>query len=459
VSRRSFRMADPVASRADVARLFGRAAFGASAAQLDQWQGKPYSSVVDHLLTIPDPATRNPATDDVTRQVAEVGHNLQLAQSWWMGRMQTTPWPLEERMVLFWHDHWATSIGSEAATVMLLMRQNQTLRLHALGSFRTMCEELTLDPAMLIWLSGSVNTLERPNENYAREFFELFTLGTIPQVYGEHDIRESARALTGWNADMTGLKRFYAAKHDTGTKTVLGRTITDAGDLEYKAIVDAALSQPVAPKFVAYKLVQSFAYVPTTRDLFADPDPLVDVVANALAGSGWSIRQAVRALLLSDHFRYADPSLERQVVRQPAELVVHGAKAAGIAADDPALPKVIAAAGQSLFEPPNVGGWPVGRGWLSTTTAIARYGIPVALAKIRTQTLEALRPVLPPSSDVASGANAWARHMGLAALHPTTLAALKSYVSVRKGQAGATEIELQDGILSLLMSSPDWEVM
>src|SRR5687768_11950052 len=161
-------MGEAVASRADVARLFGRVAFGASAAQLDQWQGKPYASVVDHLLNVPDPATRSAMIDDVTRLAAEAGHNLQLAQSWWMRRMQSTAWPLEERMVLFWHDHWATSYTPEGPSVMLLMKQNQTIRLNALGNFRTLCEAITIDPAMLLWLNGSVNTAERPNENYAR---------------------------------------------------------------------------------------------------------------------------------------------------------------------------------------------------------------------------------------------------------------------------------------------------
>jgi len=449
-------MGQSAASRADVARLFGRAAFGATAAQLDQWQGKPYAAVVDHLLNVPDPATRGVALDDVSRVVAEVGHNLPLAQSWWLRRMQTTPWPLEERLVLFWHDHFATSFTPDGPSVMLLMKQNQTLRQHALGSFRAMCEAITIDPAMLIWLNGSVNTVERPNENYARELFELFTLGTAPQVYSETDIRESARALTGWNADALGLVRFNPANHDTGTKSVLGTTIEDAGELEYKAIVDVALRQPVAPLFVASKLVQSFAYRPTTRDVLTERDPLVDEVAAAFTASDWSIRAAVRALLLSDHFRYADPAAGRQVVRQPAELAVHGAKVAGVAADDPALPQVVADAGQSLLQPPNVGGWPVGREWLSTTTAIARYALPVALAKIRNQSLELLRPPLPPSRDVTTGAAAWTKHLGLASLHPTTLAALRTYVTSR---TGAPEVELQNGILALLMSSPDWEVM
>ena len=452
-------MGNPTASRADVARLLGRAAFGATAADLDWWAGRPYAALVDHLLNVPDPSTRTKDANDVVRLAAEVGYNLQFAQTWWLGRMKTTSWPLEERMVLFWHDHWATSVTPDGPSLLMVMQQNELIRKHALGNFRALCEAMTIDGAMLVWLDGNVNTVVKPNENYAREFFELFTLGTVPQVYTEVDIRESARAFTGWRSDVAvGLPSFAAAQHDAGTKHVLGATITDQGADEYKAIVDIALQQPVAPKFVAYKLVQNFAYAPRTRDLFGDPDPLIDEVAETLVATGWNIRSALRTLLLSDHFRFADPALGKQVVRQPAEIIVHGAKAAGVSADDFGLPRVLVAAGQSLFQPPNVGGWPVELGWLSTTTALARYDIAVTLTKIRNQTLEALRPPLPPSADVDTGAHGWAAHMGLAELRPSTLEALRSYVASRRA-AGAPEIELQNGIFALLFSSPDWEVM
>jgi uncharacterized protein (DUF1800 family) len=457
VDRAGGHMGDPVASRADVARLFARAAFGATAAQLDQWTGQPYASIVDHLLTTPDRTTTQLRVDDVTRVAAELGQNVPLAQSWWLGRMQTTAWPLEERMVLFWHDHWATSVTPDGPSITLVMQQNEILRRHALGNFRAMCEALTIDAAMLAWLDGNVNKVGAPNENYAREFFELFTLGTTPQVYTETDIREAARAYTGWRSDnRLGVPSFQPAQHDKGTKTILGTTVNDLGAEEYKAVVSIALQQPVAPKFVAYKLVQNFAYLPATRDLFASPDPLVDAIASTLVATNWDLRAAVRTMLLADEFRYASPAAGDQVVRPPVDLAVHGAKAAGVAADDPALPKALKATGQSLFEPPNVGGWPVARNWLSTTTAIARYDLAIRLTTIRNQTLETLRPPLPPSSDVVTGAWAWTAHMGLAQLAPSTLSALQSYVASR---AGAAEIELQNGIFALLASSPDWEVV
>ena len=286
------RMGEKYASAGDVARLFGRAAFGATAADLDRWTGKLYADVVDHLVDIP-PLAQRPAVDDVMRLALERGDTLdggsriifviEQGQQWWLERMRTTPYPLEERMTLFWHDHFATGPTDKGTTLGALIAQNQLLRKHALGDFRTLCEEITLDPAMLFWLDGAFNTSIAPNENYAREFFELFTLGTIPQVYTEKDIRESAKALTGWTVDpFTRIPLFNEGSHTSGNKKVLGRKIEPGGDGEYKQIVDVALDQKVSPHFIAYKLVLNFAYVPQTRDLLRSPGPLIEKVAKTL---------------------------------------------------------------------------------------------------------------------------------------------------------------------------------
>lgn len=455
-------MGDPIASRADVSRLLGRVAFGATAAQLDDWAGRPYADLVESLVAVPAAGSgaRLPQADDAVRLTAESNNDLQLGQRWWLGRMKSTLYPLEERMTLFWHDHWATAV-SGAPNAKLVMRQNETLRLNALGDFRTMCQQLTVDPAMLQWLDGNVSTATRPNENYGREFFELFTLGTLsePQAYTETDIRQAARVLTGWIIDANTLQaRYVTGRHAKDTKVVLGVTIPNLEAEEYKRLVDVALAQTISSKFVAYKMVQNFAYNPATDDLLSDPDPLVDEVAAALVAGDWNIKSAVRTMLLSDRFRYADPALEQQVVRQPAELVVHGCKAAGVVGDNVSLLGPMFRAGQRLLQPPNVGGWPVGRNWLSNTTALARYELAVVLTNIRNGQNANLRTVFPPSSDITTGGGAqWAAHMGLASLQPTTLSALQSYVASRKGVGG--EAEIQNGIFILLMTSPDWEVM
>jgi uncharacterized protein (DUF1800 family) len=454
-------MGDPIASRADVSRLLGRCAFGATSAQLDQWTGQSYSSLVDSLVNVPPvgSATRLPQTDEVIRLKVTQQNDLAGGQQWWLGRMGTTPYPLEERLTLFWHDHFATAVQDQP-DAQLVLQQNQTLRTNALGNFRTMCQQITIDAAMLQWLNGDASTATKPNENYGREFFELFSLGTIPQVYTETDIRQSARALTGWTVDATTLQgKFVAARHATDTKTVLGTSVPNQGATEYQAIIDIALAQPVSAKYIAYKLVQQLAYVPTTHDLFNDPDPLVDEVAASLAASNWNLQTAVRTLLMSDNFRSADPAAGHQAVRTPAEIAVHAGKVAGVATNNTSLTGPMARCGQKLLQPPNVGGWPVGRGWLSTTTALARYELAVTVTNIRNGQNANLRTAFPPSTDIDAGGSQWASFMGLAAFEPATLAALQGYVTGRRGQSGSSEAELQTGIFILVVTSPDWEVM
>ena len=458
-------MGEPLASRADVARLFGRVAFGATKTDLDTYAGMAYEAVVDRLLNIPDPATRGPAVDDVNRITQENGTSPEGAAMWWIDRMRTTPYPLEERMTLFWHDHWATAAG-EIPGIPGVMRQNQTLRIHSLGNFRTMCQALTLDGAMLQWLDGEQNVVGAPNENYAREFFELFTLGVFPQRYTETDIREAARAFTGFVVDpTTNNGRFETSRHDTGTKHILNGVVGNKGANEYKRVVDIALAQPIASRFVAYKLVQNVAYVPTSQNLLVDKDPLVEVVAAALRANSWSLKPAVRAMLLSDHFRYAPAAQGKQSVRQPAEVTVHMAKVLNVAVSQgngaSILYYTMSAAGQTLLRPPNVGGWPVGVGWLSPSTVTARYDLSVHANQLSLNSNpEPIRGLLlPPSSDVKTGGAQWAAFMGLAALSPTTAQAVKSFRTARKAVPGVTETELQSGIFLLLANSPDWQVM
>ena len=449
------------ASRHDVARLFGRAAFGATAEDLDRWTGQPYAEVVSFLLDFPPVSQRVPAPDEAERISLEQGtaaegglmllYPLQQAQDWWLERMRTTRYPLEERMTLFWHDHFATAPNDKGTSIGTMLAQNQLLREHGLGSFRELCERITVDPAMLFWLDGAYNASYAPNENYAREFFELFTLGTIPQVYTEKDIRASARALTGWTADyFTRVVVFYNEAHDQGKKVVLGRTIKNLGDQEYKAIVDVALDQKVSPFFVAYKMVQNFAWPPATRDLLRSPGPLISRIGDTLRRTKWNLREAMRTMLLADEFRYAEARKERQVVRQPVELVVHACKAIGISARDVAATAILNRMGQNVFVPPNVGGWPFGRNWLSPATFLARYDWGILAHQLHTNGL--LKDPLPDPKDLG----AWKARFGLSAINRNTEAAIRSYLHARRK---APVEERQSGMVALVVSSPDWMVM
>ncbi|HUR49092.1 MAG TPA: DUF1800 domain-containing protein [Acidimicrobiales bacterium] len=450
-------MADPLASRHDVARLLGRAAFGATAADLDAWTGKPYYELVEHLLTPSDLGSLE--FDDATRLVDTAAgmyadrengaFQLEQAQMWWLERMRNTRWPLRERMTLLWHDHFATAVSQPWPDVAMLMTQNQTLRGHAVGNFEELMKAITLDPAMLHWLDGALSVVGASNENFARELFELFTLGTSPQQYAETDIREAARALTGWVVDGFNQPVFDPARHDEGVKHVLGRRIVNRGAEEYLDVLDAALAMPAAPRFVAWKLVQKLAYDPGPADRLSQPDPLVARVGDELRRTHWDISAALRVLLTSEEFRLGP----QRVVRQPVEQVVHACKALGVSAGRGPVLTALTDMGQRLFDPPNVGGWPTATEWISPGTSLARYAFSFdANNESGSAGFFGLFATLPPSSDLT----AWAARLGLAGWHPNTERTMRTFLVDR---AAADEAQRQAGVLMLALNSPDWTVM
>jgi uncharacterized protein (DUF1800 family) len=451
-----------------VSRLFGRAAFGATKYDLDVWTGQDYATVVDALLP---PATPVPVplTDESTRTTLETNqYDVGQAQRWWLERMRTTPWPALERMTLFWHSHFATAYTS-APDVGHVMKQNQTMRTHAFGDLRTLLHALTVDGAMLLWLSGFQNRGGAINENYARELFELFTMGTIPQTYTETDIRQAAKALSGWVVlgDRTGA--FDQNRHDRSVKTIFGTAVGGypAGDArnatEYQEVCNLALKQPTTARYVAYKMVCSYAYVPDTTDLVNDPDPLVDAVAYALRPADpngvWDIRGAFRTMLLHNGFRYAQKGTGQALVRQPIDLAVHLAKALGASFtntnDHSWMPlNVLGRMAQTPFRPPNVAGWPMGAEWFSAVTVQGRYNLGEMFGRM--QASQAFNPTavaapLPASGDLA----AWAAYLGLAGLSPLTTARVQAYLA--DPQTGDEKLK-QRSVLALIVASPDWQV-
>ncbi|HVE75117.1 MAG TPA: DUF1800 family protein, partial [Mycobacteriales bacterium] len=297
------------------------------------------------------------------------------------------------------------------------------------------------------WLDGVDNAPPQPNENYAREFFELFTLGRFPQIYSEGDVREAARAFTGWTANPI-LRRgeFRAQRHDNKSKRILGRTVPGAGASEYLTVVDLALEQPIASRFVAAKLVAGLAYLPAMTDLLRAPDPLVRKVADSLRSSRWQLLPALRTLFRAEEFRARGG--RRQLVRSPVEVVVATCRALGLAADDMAWHPLLRRMGQQLFEPPNVGGWPGGQDWLTPSTVIARYDLGLtAVARAR-----AANVALPTADDVPG----WTRRLALPELSANTTAAVRAFLA---SKAGGTAAERQTGVAALLLASPEWTVV
>ncbi len=283
-------------------------------------------------------------------------------KAWWLREMIESPTPLAERMTLFWHGHFATS-QLKVVRSQAMWGQHQLLRADALGSFGTLLHAVARDPAMLAYLDGATSRKEAPNENFAREVMELFTLGEASQGggYSEQDIREAARAFTGWSVDRDDFAfRLRPAFHDRGTKTVFGRSGAFDGD----AVIDLMLEQPAAARFVTAKLWKEFVSP-------APQGPEFDAIAARFRASGHDIAAVLRELFLSDAFWAADN--RGALVKSPVELVVGSVRQFRLRPSD-TLPLVRKSAqlGQNLLVPPNVKGWPGYTDWINATRLLER---------------------------------------------------------------------------------------
>jgi uncharacterized protein (DUF1800 family) len=270
-----------------------------------------------------------------------------------------TPRPFTERMTLFWHNHFATSIAKVNRTVAMF-KQNLLLRQYALGKFHPFLLDMSKDVAMLVWLDSNSNVKGKPNENYAREVMELFSLGV--GNYTEKDIREGARAFTGWHTDGEKFD-FVARLHDEDEKTFLGKK----GNLNGEDIVTTCLEQKACARFLVRKLYREF--ISETRK---PPQEFLEPLAERLRKSDYDVGDLMNTMLRSNHFfsEYA----YRQRVKSPVEYVLGAVRAVGQGFVSPqSLVTKLEAMGQQLFAPPNVKGWEGGKSWLNTATVLARH--------------------------------------------------------------------------------------
>jgi uncharacterized protein (DUF1800 family) len=277
---------------------------------------------------------------------------------WWLDQMVRSTTPAIERMTLIWHSWFATSnLGVQSQTLM--MNQNQLFRQNALGSFADILNGVTQDPAMLVWLNGNQNVKSHPNENYAREMMELFTLGANRGAYTETDVRENARALTGWQGSVSSGQPFvYNLKqHDTGTKTIFGQS----GNYDWHDSCRLCLTHPLHPSYFVLKLWSYF--IPVRYDA-ATLHALTALYAN-----GNEIRPVVEAILKHPLF-YEGPRMVKPPVVFNAGLL----RMRGRTIDTSVWWSLDQQAGQQLFYPPDVGGWDYTR-WLDTATYRSRWFI------------------------------------------------------------------------------------
>jgi len=346
-----------------VERLLWRAGFGPASGQVQALEGRPLSEVV-FALTRPS----GQATLSGPAPVDDEGHPLAPADAWghdhcwWLDRMIRSDQQLVERMTFIWHD-WFANSNAKVNSQQLMLDQNNLFRGLALGSFHDLFLAVSTNPAMLVFLDGIYNSAEDPNENYAREMMELFSLGADRGAYTETDVREMARALSGWRADWSaelGLHnfRFDPSRHDNEAKTVFGQT----GNWDYTDAVRLCITHPLHASFFVTKLWSYF--IPTPPD-----GPTLASLQGLYMSSGYSIRAVLEAILQHPAF-YEGPELLTPPVVFNAGLL----RAVGRPIDTTAWAWLCAGAGQQLFYPPNVAGWDFTR-WLDTSTAKARWEI------------------------------------------------------------------------------------
>ncbi len=388
------------------ARLLRRTGFGTTGSAVDQAVKAGTSATVAAMLGA-DPATdpgvrATPAPTFAAiaappkgatkeqRQQRNQAQGAQLTQltTWWIRRMIAAEQPFVEKLTFGWHNHFATA-ATKVRTASWLLTQNETLRRLGRGDFRSLALAMLTDAAMLRWLDGERNTAKAPNENLSREFMELFTLGH-GDGYTETDVREGARALTGWRIAADGTTSVRAPLHDNGSKTVLGRT----GNLDAAGFCDAVLGAPAGPRYLATRWWGQLA-----SDT-APPSAVLDRLVAAY-GADRNLAALFRALLTDPQFAAAAGTS----VLRPVDWLIGTVRALRVpVADDAAARKLITvlrALGQIPFYPPNVSGWPSGHAWLSSAAADARVQTAATLAKAAN--LDAIRQAGPSDRVDATG--------------------------------------------------------
>ncbi|WP_422922979.1 DUF1800 domain-containing protein [Singulisphaera sp. PoT] len=390
------------------AHLLSRAGFGGTPEDVARFAAMPLHEAVARLLDEASAADPPVAPDwikdpwinterrfaDTPRERAAEAHRttrrryaveLNDLRCWWLGHMIAAPHPLREVLTLFWHGHFATATDKVMIS-QAIYQQNATLRRNALGCFRTLLREVAVDPAMMMYLDLEGSDKLKANENFARELFELFTMGI--GNYTEPDVKATARALTGWTLDAprgTPMTRrsapdtprdfardgivatFLPDQHDPEVKTILG----ESGHFELDDVIAIVSRQRSTARLISGKLVDFFGA--------ADPDgTLRERMATAFEETRGEISEVLRVLFTSPEF-YSEASRGSQI-KSPIRLLVGACRQLKLEVTvTPSLAQLTAAMGQELFNPPNVKGWPGGKTWIGAGTLAVRYHLPEAL--------------------------------------------------------------------------------
>jgi uncharacterized protein (DUF1800 family) len=415
--------------RVRAAHLLRRAGFGATSTELDHYAAMTSTMMTQSVLNYQQ--TSNAALEaqlpslDLT---SDKGPNAGAVQAWWLQRMVQTARPLEEKMTLFWHG--LLTSGLDKAGPAQMYTQNQLFRKMALANFDDLLKAVSKDPAMMVYLDTENNRKGKPNENYARELMELFTTGI--GHYTEDDVRESARAFTGWT--LTGGKQlryttvsaFNAKYFDGGPKTFMGKTGNYTGD----DIVEMLVPLRATAERLSTRLFSFFAY--------SNPEPeILRHLADTFQQSHYNVGAVVREIFSMDAFY--SPKAYRALIKSPAELAAQTLRATGTDIKGYGAAVTAAAAmGQTLFDPPNVAGWPAGTSWINSSTLLTRLNfVNSATQRMRpaspSQTLDQLTNALVDGN-----------------LSPTTRDGLQAFAAAHPTN--------QAGLLFMVLATPEFQL-
>jgi uncharacterized protein (DUF1800 family) len=454
----------------DAAHLLRRAGFGGTPTQVEELRKLGPKLAVEKMLefskddgTNPNPHQFRPILEAaIGNQGGARGKAINILQGWWLHKMLTTSQPLKEKLTLFWHGHFATGLD-KVRNPYMLEQQNELFRNLGLGRFEDLVLEVSRNPAMLVYLDNADNVKGHPNENFARELMELFTMGAHGG-YTERDVQESARAFTGWGLEKPpkgNVKysenpkfKFYANKHDDGQKTFL----EDRGNFDGRDIVRMVSQHPSTARFITGKLWRFFV----SEDL---PKATADELMKLWQDTGANIREVLRTILTSEKF-YA-PENRSSLVKSPIEYMV-GALRSSAARPTPAqtiaLVNQLDAMAQIPLHPPNVKGWDGGLEWIADGTVLARLSFMGTLVggKLPGRDPTAEKPQVPPTpipnlswplgSSVSETIDLIGRHYLGSTPSGNLRKALEAFAK------GRNTPEVAKGLAHLVLVSPQYQV-
>jgi uncharacterized protein (DUF1800 family) len=426
-----------------ITHLLRRAGFGVTRQEFERYQALGLQKTTDELI-------QYGRVDDraAVAVVNTIDANRSSPAVWWVVRMANTRRPLQEKMTLFWHGLLTTELTA-VVDVPSVLAQNEFLRTNAMGDFRDILQGISLDRAMMVYLDTDGSERGSPNENYARELMELFSMGE--GNYSEDDVREASRAFTGWtvprpnprNVFSLGEPEFHPALFDDGRKTFLGYS----GNFKHTDIVDIILEQPATATYITRRLFEFFVYPGPDAATLA---PFVDVYRHSLGNIG----AVVAAILRSDVFYSA--RAYRAMVKTPVEFVVAAIKALGLVEQLPQLLPgrglALRRMGQVLFDPPSVAGWPGGESWLSANMLLSRLNFLNDVIDLSAQNGSV------PMLDLGTTRDALAHFLPLALDDNLPAAARRVLIEHAGGEDAPLTPEGLRGLAYLVLASPQFQL-